>query len=64
MTTTTYRIVAKGRNVEQTIEILGDAHGRTYGTRTEAEAAAAELREDAPGLGFADVEYVVVEAGK
>lgn len=57
-----YSILARGRNVEQTIEILGDAHGRTYATRAEADAAAAELREDAPTLGLADVEYVVVGA--
>lgn len=58
---TTIKIVAKGQNVEQTIEMLGDAYGRTYATREEAAAAAAELQSDAKINGLTGVTYVVVE---
>lgn len=60
----TYKIVAKGHNVAQSIEMLGDAFGTLYVSRSVADAMAADLQADAPGHGYDGVTYVVVEEEK
>ena len=63
-TTTTYRVTATAKGEDQTsAEVLGEAYGRTYATREEAELAADNLDANAetafPGAGLT---YSVVEA--
>lgn len=58
----TYKVVAATGNVSETsVEVLGEAYRKTFATRAEAEAVRAQLRDDAPGYGFGDVTYSVVE---
>lgn len=55
----TYQITANG-GTETSVEILGESSGLTYVARSAAEAALAQLREDACDYEYYDVRYAIV----
>lgn len=56
-------VSVNGRWIDaSTAETLGDAFGREYDDRADAEIAAAELRATAGRYGQGSVSYAVVEA--